>query len=387
MTKHPLKILLLLALLSACSSGTKNGENNRRQITISATKDSSVSDLMEYRFISLETSEECLIGHMADVQMHANRIFVLDSHKSSALFVFDQNGRFLTKVGTKGNGPGEYNHPQSFVIDLRTRSIVINDNNKKQLLYYDLDNYKHKYTKELPGYFQDMSILKNGKIALYSSAAIDQGDRSMNCLQICDSLLNPETTCFDVGFKSDYSFTLGGRNIYHVGERSFVFHNQIPTVYEIVDGGVKPYMDISFDSFSYPTIDYLKKESQGNKDYFLSLFQSGFISSYSIYESQELICTMFSRDMRQLYYGIYNKNNHKSYLYTREEFVRLFGSGLYVFFHSATEDLIIASVNPSFMGKPFSPHADLQAILNGFSPDDNPILCLMKSAGSNWPEQ
>ena len=69
----------------------------------------------DVRTIILETREDCLIGRIESLQVFDERIYILDSRKAKSLFVFDMEGKFIQKIGSYGNGPGEYNEPLDFL--------------------------------------------------------------------------------------------------------------------------------------------------------------------------------------------------------------------------------------------------------------------------------
>lgn len=67
--------------------------------------------------IPLETSSEVLIKGITKIIVHQDRYYALDK-PLCLIFVFDKTGKFLFKIGTKGQGAGEY----SFIQDLRSHT-------------------------------------------------------------------------------------------------------------------------------------------------------------------------------------------------------------------------------------------------------------------------
>jgi DNA-binding beta-propeller fold protein YncE len=76
----------------------------------------------------------------------AGNIFVSDGYGNSRVVKYDQNGRYLTSVGTKGSAPGQLNLPHSiatdaqgnvYVADRSNRRIQVFDNNLKFKAIYD----------------------------------------------------------------------------------------------------------------------------------------------------------------------------------------------------------------------------------------------------------
>ncbi len=51
--------------------------------------------------------------------------------------VFDKNGRFLFKFGSKGNGNGQLNYPQGITVDQRNNQIVVADTYNYRIQIFD----------------------------------------------------------------------------------------------------------------------------------------------------------------------------------------------------------------------------------------------------------
>jgi hypothetical protein len=371
-------ILSCFALFVACSSNRNETSLSNQQICLELTDDIQLSDSLEFIFIPLETSEQCLIGVVEQVEIQDDKIYVLDSNQM-ALFVFDMEGKFLTQIGNRGAGPGEYITPMSFDFDLSANTIIVNDIEKKELLCFDLDDYRFKYTKDLPEHYSSFSILSNHSISFFSPSGVLKEQRKEDYYVLtCDSLLNLEHTYFPADFKSGYSYTLGGRNFYRVGNRAFVYHQQIPVIYEIAGDEIKTHYELIPGTFDFPPVAYLKEESRNNAYFLPTLLHSGYISAYMVCETEELLCIMFTQDVSQYYYGIYHKSSQKGYLYTANGFAVNVGVRIPLYLKGTAGQYIIGVLKPSFMGKPYTPNADLQPLLDKLSPEDNPVLCLFK---------
>ncbi len=90
-----------------------------------------------YRFIPLETADDCIIGEINKVQYANNRYYILDRRQRKQIFVFDENGRFLMPVSKTGRGPGEYIEPTDFYVTDST--IVVYDMFTHKLNCYNPD--------------------------------------------------------------------------------------------------------------------------------------------------------------------------------------------------------------------------------------------------------
>ena len=83
------------------------------------------------RIIPLETTDATLIGDLGKIVMFNDKIYVL--FKRNTLLVFDDKGKFLRKIGSIGEGPGEYRVIGDF--DVTNHAVFLRDYHK--ILQYD----------------------------------------------------------------------------------------------------------------------------------------------------------------------------------------------------------------------------------------------------------
>jgi hypothetical protein len=103
--------------------------------------------------VILETSDRILLGKINGIQVHNHLIFILDSQQDIGVSVFDTDGKFIRRIGKRGNGHGEYLTISDFTID--------RENNAIYLLDCDV-NKIHKY--KITGEFEHSIVLENSDI-------------------------------------------------------------------------------------------------------------------------------------------------------------------------------------------------------------------------------
>ena len=82
------------------------------------------------------------------MQIKNEKIYVLDAF--SRIVCYDMQGNVIFKIDAVGAGPGEYVRISAFAINEQSRELVIYDNPKTTLLYYNSDNGKHIKTEKFP---------------------------------------------------------------------------------------------------------------------------------------------------------------------------------------------------------------------------------------------
>lgn len=86
-------------------------------------------------------NKEVLIEKM---QPYESTLFILDSQSAKGVYEFSKNGEFIRKIGSVGNGPGEYNACNDFTINEQTKEIYIYDSYNKRINKYDIETGAYK---------------------------------------------------------------------------------------------------------------------------------------------------------------------------------------------------------------------------------------------------
>ncbi|MBN2635716.1 MAG: 6-bladed beta-propeller [Prolixibacteraceae bacterium] len=120
---------------------------------IGNTKELPVSEIAEsIRFVPLETNESCFFGeNISKVEIVDDMLFVSDYNY---IFKYDLNGKFLTRIGKKGRGPGEYAQgPQTFLINKSKRLVILFVLYESKMIEYDFEGnfIKEKTLDFMPG--------------------------------------------------------------------------------------------------------------------------------------------------------------------------------------------------------------------------------------------
>ena len=105
-------LLLLTWLLAACSSQTKETENNVLKATLKETEVSLKDLFSRIEVIPLETNDTALMDHVHRIRKVNNKYYILNEDYPGFTYinilVYDVEGNFLHTIGKKGQGPEEY---------------------------------------------------------------------------------------------------------------------------------------------------------------------------------------------------------------------------------------------------------------------------------------
>ena len=149
MMKNNILFLCLLLALSACNKqsanhpgGVTEGELFSLDITTLDNKIHTVyvSDLMEsIEIIQLDTARE---AYIAINQLMVSDNYLLTTNAKHAKLFRRSDGKFISNIGNRGQGPGEFNIVDGGVIDERNQRVYLSDMVLDHVIAYDW-NGKH----------------------------------------------------------------------------------------------------------------------------------------------------------------------------------------------------------------------------------------------------
>jgi hypothetical protein len=148
--------IILFLCCASCNNNKKRQNISNVSVEIlqcrncsghSFDSDSPVCD--DIKFVKLETNDSCLITNIRQIEVKDFFIFILDTNldTNGQLFVFNNDGRLISKIGKYGHGPGEYTFLNAFYVE--DNNVVIVDETKNSLIKYDF-NGKYLFSEKIP---------------------------------------------------------------------------------------------------------------------------------------------------------------------------------------------------------------------------------------------
>ena len=369
--------LIMLGIFVCC------GKNNETTIFETITLKNEYIDLskcLDFEFVPLETTKDNLIGIISNIKMTEDRIFIFDSYKANALFVFDKKGKYITRIGSPGMGPGEFAHLAGFDIDVINNNIIIYDF-KRKFMYYDLNTYKLITEKSMDISCCDFIILPQDEYAFFHTNGFEcLGKNKNNFVLITDTLFNPKKAYYKAEFTTPIISRNSSSNFYKLNNSYYMYNHLLPYVYKITDKTFKPTYQLSLDSYRFPTIDFLKRETKGKSDYTKLIDKHDFISSYGLYETKDFLWIPFHKGNMPPCTGFYDKKEKKGYILSLVDYFKSIGLGVLPFAKGNTDEYIICEIKFDEDQKAkINKNKILKEAIENKSSDDNPILCLIKA--------
>lgn len=121
-----------------------------------------------YTYVKLQPSNP-MITEISDIRMSNDRIYVTD--KTSKLFVFSKEGKFLNVLDKRGHGSNEYVEITDF--DIKNDTIYVLSRPQKKIYVYSYDG-KQVNTFELNDYYSGLRLMSNDRFCLASANSNSQ---------------------------------------------------------------------------------------------------------------------------------------------------------------------------------------------------------------------
>ena len=123
-------LLSVLILFSGCKDyNEKSLENgiNAKFIDLNSIGRFSTSDIYKsIMIIPLETTDSSIINKVTKIVFHEGRYYILDEPQKT-VFIFDDKGKYISKIDWIGDGPGEYGLLYDFEINRFTNNLELLD--------------------------------------------------------------------------------------------------------------------------------------------------------------------------------------------------------------------------------------------------------------------
>ena len=173
--KHMSLLLIGVFVLLGCSSNKKQEPISKSGVpVINLSEDvSTVPSLLlsesaeKLEIVSLEMTDQSMLGEIRRIQVTDHNIWI-DHGREFYIYRFSRTGKFLNKIGSIGQGPGEYTTYSTFLVDEDKKEVYIIANTNGVLAYDFEGNFKRKIVDiqtilQLFSSVYDQYILNNQK--------------------------------------------------------------------------------------------------------------------------------------------------------------------------------------------------------------------------------
>lgn len=294
-------------ILISCSEKNNGKDISVPSITISLHENPPVTFedvITSMEVLRLSEPEDKPIGVIKKIIIDKDKVFVLDSDKAKALFIFDSKGQFIYAIDAVGQAEGEFLAPDDFTWDKQKREIVILDKNKQQLLFY---NESGKYQRKilLGSYVNGFTAFEKDKFILDKGNS--NGDGSGKLLNVIEKENGSLVNSMLARSKHKENLTFSPLNsFYSYGDTVHYIPSMSNEVYSIQEGEAILKFKIDFGKL-WATDQYLERISDQHPINIMKKINSdGYILFPNVLENKTSIYIDFTYKSNK-YYAYYDK--------------------------------------------------------------------------------
>ena len=152
--KRAISILVIILVVAGCGEGNKQStviKSNDDLITVDVTKsypkkELILQDFMDVEYIPLETTDEFVTKGIV-YAVGRDVIVVANGSRDGDIFIYDRNGKGVTKINHMGQSGQEYTYIIGIVLDEDNNELFVHE---RKMLVYDLNgtfkrSFKFRY--------------------------------------------------------------------------------------------------------------------------------------------------------------------------------------------------------------------------------------------------
>jgi hypothetical protein len=129
---------LCLALFFGCRSEQNKSDAAVVSIDVASAKPKDLSGKFEVvEIVPLETTEASILTDVTRVLI--GKEYILTETRGRGIDLWGRDGRFIRKIGRRGNGPNEYLDFEDFQLDENQKKIYLHDRTRQRMMVYNLE--------------------------------------------------------------------------------------------------------------------------------------------------------------------------------------------------------------------------------------------------------
>lgn len=303
-------IFISIGLLSCCSQ--KENSADSPIIDFGETTNSiKASQLIQIEnSVKLETKDECLIGYIDHACIYNDHIYILDSWISKSLFVFNNEGKYITKISAVSGGEGEFLIPYNFEIDKENNILLLNDIAQNKLLFYDIRDLKYIKSITYKEKYNAICKLTNKDLYIGYKPMHNIHENNSTQIDILDSNLNKQKGLIKADPRTSI---LSGKvfNFYNTKQSVVVFPFFSNKLYNITADTATVRYELRFGEYDFPTNDFFNSKQYEPIPIFQQLEKEELIQNIYPYETTDHLLIKYDVKKNN-FLAIHNKHTKKS---------------------------------------------------------------------------
>lgn len=300
-------LITAFSLFIACKSRPRTVPSVET-ITVKAPDEFSNASFADFfssrRLVTLETNKESLIGDIDRLSVYNHRFYILDRQTNSIL-IFDDNGKFRTKIHNIGQGPGEYIGLMDFALDKKNQQLIVHSHRPYRIIYYDLDG-KYLHEEKLATFYSGISCSGSDLIEVNRM-------RELNNMAFVRNLDNGSVAKYIPFSKKGELFETSGTIFPCVvqSEKTYITFPFESTIYQYDSGAINPKYKIDFGGHTISESEFASGKT-ARQIILEALKNWDGISIANFRECKDYLCFSYGNSIIVLY----SKKSKKTYAFT-----------------------------------------------------------------------
>ena len=327
-------------------------------------------------YIPLKTNSDCLLSEsIKRIIFTSNEIFIFDFN---AVYRFNKSGKFVSRIGRTGRGPGECQKPRDMVLDTVNQQVTILD--REKLVTYDFNGdfvRIHKLKAQSNSMLQTSSgdLLLNDMFYLYAKP----GERySMSFFSTDKERKISKIACEK---KDKIPFCICDPIMYNYNKYTFVKDYWSDTIYQVID---------PFNLKAYAAINTGKLKHRDNDDQSIVTGEKNPRDTWVVditYISETDRFIFLTSNKGLFIYDKKYKETHCCNFRKENDQWHLFNNDLspgpdlmsFIYVHPVSNSLLVTfNYAHDFFSEDGKLQKGLDKSLKNLKLDDNPVLVLVK---------
>lgn len=337
------------------------------------------SDMIgEHTFIPLESSDSSLVGTIGQIEIFEDRIYLLDNEKTNAILVFSLQGKFLTKLEARGNGPGEFISPHAFKLSPKGYLYVL-DRTINKLMTYRLADLSFIEEIKLP-YPSPLSfaVMDTQDWFIYYYPIRERSDLGKKQIVIANKKGEVIHTLYE-GQASGKILHGNPDNIYSYDNEFRIYPYFTNRIYRIQNDSVSPYYNLYWGKYKMPDESLFEKAKDSNtvmKEILMG--DKDWIRLLYIYETKNALWVKYYIK-RDFYLACWNKLTQETHNVKAERIIDDIGWGTpFPLPVGIYNQQLIGIIYPYDIVQEKVKEETLRGLLKHITEESNPIIVLYK---------
>lgn len=261
--------------------------------------------IKKMKLVKLE-SDSCAVGKIDKIICNDSLLYIMDAYITNEVYVFTQEGWFVSKISRRGHGKCEYTQLSDIYFDTSNNTLCLLSRDDQKVISFTPDGKKVLGESRLPKAFSHMVPTTDGYIGYMLNCSQNPSmPYNVWTLDKSFSLLDGYIP-IDRQLESRSNDDINTLSTY--GTKSYFKPEYVNTIYQIENGKVCERYKLDFGVKTFPDLSSVSHE---NEDEWSKLDMEKIANLYNYEETDDYILMDFVMDgLFRL--GVYYKHNQTS---------------------------------------------------------------------------